>query len=142
MTDPIIPLDPETQLGYMLVRGADQLSRAWHGALRAHSINPRQFSMLACLAHDPGLSQGELARRVMITPQSVSESLSGLIDAGVIARTEAERGRSAQLALTAAGRKLLAKAYPIVEQCDRDSFAALTKADRSELARLLRKLVR
>ena len=71
MSDKFTPLDPDAQLGYVLVRAADQVSRPWHAALRAHGINPRQFSVLAWLARDPGLSQGELARRVMVTPQNV-----------------------------------------------------------------------
>lgn len=135
------PLDPEAQLGYVLVRVADRISRGWHASLRAEGINPRQFSMLACLARDPGLSQGELARRVMITPQSVSESLAALVDAGLCTRGEMEAGRPAHLRLTAAGKRSLLKAYPIVEASNRESFEALTSAERADLARLLGKLM-
>lgn len=135
-----VPLDPDAQLGYLLVVSADRMSRAWHAAMRAHGINPRQFSMLASIAHDPGLSQAELARRVLITPQSLSESIARLIEADLIARTEAAPGRAAKLALTDEGRTLLAEAYPVVEAVNRDSFTALAPAERAELARLLRKL--
>lgn len=136
---PFVPLDPDAQLGYLLVVSADRMSRAWHAALRAQGINPRQFSMLATIAHDPGISQAELARRVMITPQSLSESIARLIDAGLIARATADPGRSAGLALTDGGRSLLSEAYPVVETFNRDSFAELTAAERAELARLLTK---
>ena len=138
MTD---PLDPDDQLGYLLVRAADRASRRWHAALRAHRINPRQFSVLALLARDPGLSQAELARRVLITPQSMSESLVGLIDAGHLTRDEIEPGRPARLRLTEAGRALLDTAYPVVKASDRDVFAALTDRDRAELGRILRTLL-
>jgi DNA-binding MarR family transcriptional regulator len=138
---PFVPLDPESQLGYLLVRGADQVNRPWHAALREHGINPRQFSVLATLAHDPGISQAELARRVLITPQSMSESLAGLVATGLIARGVMEPGRPARLELTDAGRELLAKAYPVVETFNRTGFAALTAAERAELARILRKLL-
>jgi DNA-binding MarR family transcriptional regulator len=137
---PFVPLDPDAQLGYLLVVSADRMSRAWHDAMRAHGINPRQFSMLASIAHDPGISQAELARRVMITPQSLSESIGRLIGAGLIARTAAEPGRAAHLALTDAGRALLDEAYPVVEAVNTDGFAALTGEERADLARLLRKL--
>ena len=76
MADSFVAMDPDAQLGYVLVRCAEKMARAWHEALREHGVNPRQFSMLALLAHDPGLSQAELARRVMVTPQSMSESLT------------------------------------------------------------------
>ena len=136
-----VPLDPESQLGYLLVRCVDQISRPWHEALRAQGINPRQFSTLATLAHDPGVSQGELARRVMITPQSMSESLSRLVEAGLVSRSDMGPGRAAQLELTDDGRKLLSRAYPVVEELNRDCFSALTDTERTELARVLQKLI-
>ena len=118
------------------------MARAWHEALREHGVNPRQFSMLASPAHDPEVSQAELARRVLVTPQSMSESLARLIDAGLIDRGTVEPGRPAQLRLTAAGRSLLVRAYPVVSAHQDQAFAALTDAERAELVRILGKLVR
>ncbi|GAB1690291.1 MarR family winged helix-turn-helix transcriptional regulator [Krasilnikovia sp. M28-CT-15] len=135
------PMDPDAQLGYLLVVCAEQMSRAWHRALRQAGINPRQFSMLAVLAHEPGISQAELARRVLITPQSVSESLNRLIDIDLVTRGVAEPGKPAQLMLTHAGRAVLADAYPVVETFNRASFSALTGQERSVMARLLQKLI-
>jgi DNA-binding MarR family transcriptional regulator len=140
MTAPLAPMDPEAQLGYLLVVCADQMSRAWHEALRHAGINPRQFSMLAAIAYDPGISQAKLARQVLITPQSVSESLNRLISADLVTRGTTEPGKPARLVLTDAGHALLADAYPIVEAFNRDRFSALTDRERSLMARLLRKL--
>jgi len=142
MVETFVAMDPDAQLGYVLVRCAEHMARAWHEALREHGVNPRQFSMLASLAHDPGISQAELARRVMVTPQSMSESLMRLIDAGLIDRGSVEPGRPAQLALTTAGRNLLLRAYPVVSAHQDEAFAALTTAERAELARILGKLMR
>jgi DNA-binding MarR family transcriptional regulator len=141
VSDEFVALDPDRQLGYLLVVAAEQQSRAWHDALRAHGINPRQFSMLATLAHDPGISQAELARRVMVTPQSLSESLSRLLDAGLVERGHPEPGRAARLGLTTAGRALLTATYPVVEAFNRDSFAALTGSEQATLGRLLARLI-
>jgi len=137
----LVPLDPESQLGYQLVRVADQVSRIWHRALRTHNINPRQFSVLALLAHDPGLSQGELARRVMVTPQSMSELLVSLRDDGLIKRDAPAPGRAAQVQLTASGRRLLGKAYPVVEESNSEAFAVLSDTEYAELARICKKLL-
>lgn len=134
------PPDPDAQLGYLLVRAADRVSRHWSARLRANKINPRQFSMLAVLARDPGISQNELARRIMITPQSVGESISALVQAGLVSRSEAEPGRPVRLKLLAAGRRLLKKAYPVVEAVNQESFAELTDSERRELLRLLHKI--
>lgn len=98
--------------------------------------------MLTTLAADPGVSQAELARRVMVKPQSMSESLSRLAEAGLIARGNVEPGLAARVQLTDKGRKLLTKAYPVIEEYHRESFAALTSAERAEFARMLKKLIR
>lgn len=135
------PLEPDQQLGYLVARVADQLARPWAASLRKHGINPRQFSVLALLAADADMSQAELARRVMITPQSMSESLAALLDAGLISRAAVAPGLAARPALTAAGRRLLTRAYPLVEASNRAGFSMLTAAERGELGRLLRKVL-
>lgn len=140
MDDRTAPLDPDRQLGYLLARAADAVSRSWHQALRDSGINPRQFSVLALVADDETLSQGELARRVLITPQSMSELLRSLESAGLIERGDAGRGRPSNLVVTSAGHELLRQAYPVVRNVDREAFAALTDAERATLDGLLRKL--
>src|SRR5688500_14519514 len=100
MAQPFEPLDPDSQLGYLLARAAARASRLWHTALRAHGINPRLSSALAVLAREPGLSQAELARRVLVTPQTMSESLNGLLRTGLITRTGVAPGLAASIALT------------------------------------------
>jgi DNA-binding MarR family transcriptional regulator len=134
-------LDPDAQLGYLLARAAQQLERPWAAALRAEGINPRQFSMLAWLAREPTLSQAELARRVLITAQSASESLAALLDARLITRKRVPSGLKADVRLTAAGKALLQRAYPIIKTTNREGFQALTPRERDELGRLLEKLL-
>jgi hypothetical protein len=40
------------------------------------------------------------------------------------------------------GRDVLARAYPVVSEHQNEAFAALTKGERAELARILGKLMR
>lgn len=134
-------LDPDAQLGYLLVRAARDVSQSWLKAVRGHGINPRQFSALAILVNEPFLSQGELARRVMVTPQSMGESIGTLIDAGLLARDDVEPGRAARLIVTAKGKALLRKAYPVVKAADDECFTSLTTSDRKVLSGLLGKLL-
>jgi DNA-binding MarR family transcriptional regulator len=140
--EPISPLDPEEQLGYLLARVADQIGRDWSAALREEGINPRQFSMLAWLAREPGLGQAELARRVLMTPQSASESVAALLKAGLVGRKSGGAGLKAEVRLTRTGRALLRRAYPIAEATNRRGFRALTTQERTNLARLLQKVLR
>ena len=132
---------PEQQLGYLFVRLADRVRKQWEARLRGRSINPRQFSVLAWLDARPGLNANELARRVMVTPQSMSESLLALVDAGLVARAEAPKpGKSIALGLTSKGKQILASAYPLVAESNEESFAVLSPSERKTLAKLLWKL--
>lgn len=136
-----VSMDPDRQLGYLLARAASRAQKTWAIALNEHGINPRQFSMLALLASDPGLSQAELGRRVMITPQSASESLAALAAQGLIARERAEPGKASQVEVTATGKAVLRRAYPIVERVTLEVFGSLSRREQSKLAELLRKLL-
>ncbi|MCF7548560.1 MarR family winged helix-turn-helix transcriptional regulator [Pseudonocardia sp. WMMC193] len=141
MPDSFVPLDPDGQLGYLMVRAADHVARPWQAALREHGINPRQFSTLALLAREPDMSQGELARRVLVTPQSMSESLRGLVASGLISRDDGGPGKAAVLRLTDKGRGLLSRAYPVVTAAGDVPFEHLTAAERATLAALLKKVL-
>jgi len=134
-------LDPNSQLGYLLVRAARKVSQSWLKAVSGHGINPRQFSTLAILVREPSLSQGELARRVMVTPQSMSESLAGLLAARLLTREEGGPGRAARLEVTAEGKALLRKAYPVVKAADDACFTSLSSSERKALSVLLRRLL-
>lgn len=77
----------------------------------------------------------------MITPQSMSDLVVSSIDAGLLRREAAEVGRAAKLEVTAQGKALLRRAYPIVAATNRDSFAALSRHEQATLGDLLRKLL-
>ena len=70
-----------------------------------------------------GLSQADLARAVGVRPQSMTALVAGLTTrALVVRRADPGRGRHSRLALTDAGRALLADAWPLVTASD-DWFA-------------------
>src|SRR3954471_6322895 len=134
-------LDPDAQLGYLLVRAAHEVSRSWLAAVRRHGINPTQFGTLAILAREPASSQGELARRVMVTPQSMSDSIGALVSAGLLVRHAVERGRTARLEVTAEGQAVLRRAYPVVEAANDACFTMLSSSQRRHLMDLLDRLL-
>jgi len=134
-------LDPDAQLGYLLVRAAHEVSRSWLAAVRRHGINPTQFGTLAILAREPASSQGELARRVMVTPQSMSDSIGALVSAGLLVRHAVERGRTARLEVTAEGKAVLRRAYPVVEAANDACFTMLSSSQRRNLKALLGKVL-
>lgn len=135
------PLAPAAQIGYLLVRTAELVSRPWLLGLQEHGINPRQFSVLAIIAGEPGLSQAELARRAAITPQSMAELLVRIEAQDLVRRELASPGRPARVELTDAGRRTLSEAYPIVLRLQDQTLQALDHTERNELHRLLTKLI-
>ena len=86
---------------------------AWPRHSGAHGLTLPQFDVLATLWHGEGITQQELAERLLVTKGNVV----GLIDRVSLAgwverRADPEDRRANRLYLTNAGRKLLAKAWP------------------------------
>lgn len=135
------PVDPRGQVGYLLVRAAELVSRPWTTGLQASGINPRQFSVLALIAADPGRSQVELARQASVTPQSMSEMLARLEAAGQVHRSDLGGGRPARVTLTEDGRAALVAAYPEVLRLQQESLTPLDPDEQRELGLLLAKLI-
>jgi DNA-binding MarR family transcriptional regulator len=133
--------EPAQSLGYLLARAAKLIQMRWDGFLRQQGINAGQFGALAFLARSPGLSGAELARRSMVTPQSMSDSLRRLTESGLVAATSSAPGCSSRLEVTPKGRQLLRRLAPAVRELEATAFEQLTDKERVLLAKLLGKLV-
>ncbi len=69
--------------------------------------------MLACLADGDDLSKAELAKAILVRPQSMARLTDAMIDQGLLARTgPGGRGRRARLTMTDRGRRRLDEARP------------------------------
>ncbi|MEZ4240771.1 MAG: hypothetical protein R3F59_32380 [Myxococcota bacterium] len=122
-------LDPDDQLGYRLALAADRAHRAWSRALRDLGIHPRQFSMLALLDREPGLSQAELARRACSSRRRARARRWRASAATGCSSTRRPSPARRGPRLTAAGRALLARAVPALEAAHREVFGHLTDAE-------------
>lgn len=105
-------------------------------------LTPTQFAVLleleALEEGDEGLTQAELARRVLVRPQSVGVLLTSLMEQGLVVRAgPGGRGRRAGIALTDAGREALARAWPPVRAFNTPSALGLTAAQAGMLDELL-----
>ncbi|RZS45058.1 DNA-binding MarR family transcriptional regulator [Herbihabitans rhizosphaerae] len=80
-----------------------------------HGLTQVQFGVLAYLGARPGMSQSELARAIQVRPQSAHETVTAMIDEGVLERVgPGGRGRPAALRLTDHGYALLSRTWPAV----------------------------
>lgn len=98
------PLSP----AFLLIMLGSRLRGGVETRLAAEGIAIRHLSALGHLSRDPGLSYSELARRASVTPQSMQATLSKLEESGAVEKvTGGGRGRTAKLAVTDEGRRLL-----------------------------------
>lgn len=110
-------------------------------ALQDLALTPGQYTTLSVIKVGP-LSSADLARRVGITPQSMSEVIASLERKQLVVRqTRGDNRRIADLALTAAGETLLSAAdqrVDVLEAVLMDSLSAQDGAVfRSMLERVL-----
>lgn len=106
--------------------------------LRAWDLSVAQFDVLAQVGAHEGLSQQELAQRLLVTQGAVTQLLDRLERRGLIRRCP--DGRLKRLALTEEGRRLRDLVVPGQEQFQAEQFAALTRDEQRQLLTLLRKL--
>jgi DNA-binding MarR family transcriptional regulator len=105
-------------------------------------LTPTQFAVLIELERlddeEEGLTQAELARRVLVRPQSVNVLLTSLVEQGLVTRTgQGGRGRRVGIALTGAGRAALERAWPPVRAFNTPAALGLTAAQAGMLDELL-----
>lgn len=132
-------VDPEQFVEYRLIRVADRLRRRFDDALRPHGLSARQFSVLAVLRARPGVTSAELARAVLMTPQSMGALVDQLERAGLVQRRPRRgKGVPAPTELSAAGEETLDAAAATVTALEEHTRHALD----DDLAPLLRGLDR
>jgi DNA-binding MarR family transcriptional regulator len=71
-------VDLDTAVGYVLKRATVALRAAMDAALRDHDLTVSQYSCLEQLAHQPGLTNTELARGTFVSRQAMHQLLATL----------------------------------------------------------------
>lgn len=95
--------------------------------LRDLDLTPSQYTTLSMLATTSEASSSDLARRVLVTPQSMSEMIMSLDRKGLIKKKESETNRRVLgISLSPAGRALLEKAEDRVDALEARLFSGLT----------------
>lgn len=123
-----------------LARVFGKTEREGEAQLRRWGLNMGQFDVLAHIGAAEGMSQGDLARSLLVTKGNVTQLLAKMEMRGLIERRP--EGRTKRLFLTGEGRELYDKAVPAHEEFIAGRFAALSEEERVALHELLRKLDR
>lgn len=109
------------------VKRAEQATQsAKADLLRPFGLTPAQQNALAVAAEHPGITSAELARRVLVTPQTMTSTLARLERDGLIIRATHELHRSlVEVRLTQRGTDIFTAADAAVSAYDtylRDSI--------------------
>jgi len=120
-------------------------SRHLSALLRPLELTVAQFDALANLYNDDGVTQQELARRLLVTKGNMTGLVGRLVERGwVHKRVDPEDGRAVRLALTTAGRRLTKKALMVQRGLIEDMMLTLRPAEveklRAQLTRVERRV--
>ena len=108
--------DPDQITAWNLVQAGHLVGQRFHRQFSRLGLTPTQFGVLLQLQLHPNMSNNEIARSVLVTPQSMSELLESLEAAGFIERdTALGRGHRIGIRLMAAGTDRLNRATSAVD---------------------------
>jgi DNA-binding MarR family transcriptional regulator len=128
----------EPTLLYLVGRIDRVVRRAIGAVLEAQGLSVNQYTTLSVLDRRSGLSNAQLARRALVSPQSMNEVLLTLEERGLVRRhAHPEHGRILQARLTAKGRSLLARCDADVHRVEARMLSGLGDKDRAALRRAL-----
>lgn len=102
--------------------------------LAPYGISVRQYTALSVLGSKQGLSNAQLARRCLVSPQSMNEVVASLERKGLVDRAPHPRhGRVLQTDLTARGRAVLADCDAATLELQELMLSELDAAQRESL---------
>jgi len=125
--------DQQETLGFLAAQLSRVLSLKLRDALQPLGLMPAQFTALAEIWRDDGLTQKELVERLDVEQPGVARTLSGLAEGGWIVRQDIAKGRSQGLYLTEKARATLPAAAAAAAEVNRLALADLSRTERAHL---------
>jgi DNA-binding MarR family transcriptional regulator len=128
----------EPRATYLVGRLDRLLRRQLGDALAPLGLTLAEYTALSVLSTRSGLSNAQLARRTLITPQSMNEVLGRLAERGLLARsTDPAHRRVIRTELTRAGVDVLAVADRAVDAVEQRMLRALDGGEHDRLVAAL-----
>ncbi|MBL8571903.1 MAG: MarR family transcriptional regulator [Phreatobacter sp.] len=130
-------------IGYLLQQAAGVFRLRMARALADLDVTPPQFAVLTMLSAYPGLSNAELARLALLTPQTLSVIVANLLRSSAVVRhAHPVHGRILNLELSDAGRQLLARCRDRVHAIEAELVAETPPDDIGAVRRWLVRVAR
>lgn len=110
-----------------LRRIAQRVTDYYDKALKPVGVSLNQYSLLANLGKIEGCGTGELAQRVKLEKSTLVRTLQPLLRDGLIIDKSPKESRRRQLFLSASGKKVVKKAFPIWSEAQEHIAATMGK---------------
>ena len=124
----------EPRLSYVIGRLDRVLRRRLSAAVEPVGLTLPAYTALSVLRAQDGLSNARLARRSLVTPQSMSEVLSALVEQGYVRRNASPgQGRVIRIELTKAGSRALERCDRAVDEVEREMLVDLDADEAGDL---------
>src|SRR5215472_6216652 len=130
--------EPSVLAWIRLARIFQKIDRASAEHLRAWGLSVAQFDVIAQVGSAEGITQQELADKLLVTKGNICQLLDRLERHGLIRRHQ--QGRVNHLFLTEAGQHLYAEAVPAQEAFIAETFSTRAAEEQAQLLGILRKL--
>lgn len=135
--------DIENSLGFLLAKSYQRGYALFKAPLKKYHLTPKQFSLLAFLWKQDGLSQVELSEKCQIDRTTIGGLVDRLQEQGFVRREpHPEDRRAFQIRLTDRGKALEKALLPIARQVTDTFTAGLSSEETETLRQLLKKLRR
>jgi DNA-binding MarR family transcriptional regulator len=132
---------PESQarsVGFTISTTGYAIARRFRELLAPLQLEPREFALLRNVAASEGISQQAIGERLGVAPSRMVAFVDSLEERGLLERRQNPDDRRARaLFLTAAGRKLLTRAFQVAVGHEQALCQDLSEGERAQLLDLL-----
>lgn len=136
--DVAVTLPIDERIGHHIKRAEQELIAVKNAVLRPVGLNVPQYTVLLVLSEEPGLSGAALARRCLVTPQTMSTVLATLASKGLVSRQSHPVHTHIQEArLTRKGRAALSQADKAAVEVEEELGGVFTDEEHAQLRELL-----
>ena len=133
----------EDLVGYQLQLASSAFLSDWVETSGAISIRRIQFALLAVIAENPGIRQGEAGNRLGIQRAYMVSLINELLEKGLIERkVDNDDRRALVLSLTSLGHKSFEAGLALIREHEDKMLWNFTKKDMAKLIQLLKKITR
>jgi DNA-binding MarR family transcriptional regulator len=133
--------EPSMQAWLAIIRVYEKIHKHASEHLHCYDLSPAQYDVLAQLHDAPGISQQELAGRLMVTKGNICTLINRMEDKGLVVRQDDPNDRRLHpLYLTGEGARIATEVIPEYARFVHEHMAALSSEDQAGLQALLGRL--